>query len=155
MYSFRNGPLAVFADDDVALALAFAFAFTFTLALAFVGTGIDALEALPRLEADALPGALPGQYRGWSLSASGGWWSNESGMYAKRRSSCWEMGEGVRGLDDEELVRDWTSYTASIEESERKGGGKQEAGSRKQDRGTQGRKGRKGREEEGALDVRT
>lgn len=104
--------MAVFADDAaVALALA--------PALPFVGTGIDALEVPGRLEADAVPGALLCQYRGWSLSASGGWWSNESGIYAKRRSSCGGIGEGVRGFDDEELVRDWTSYTASIRESER------------------------------------
>ena len=106
--------MAVFAVVFVVLAL--------TLTLPFDETGIGALalalEAPPGLEADAAPGALPCQYREWwSLSASGGWWSNESGMYAKRRSSCGRIGEGVRGFDDEELVRDWTSYTASIGES--------------------------------------
>jgi len=38
-------------------------------------------------------------------------------MYANWRSSCGRMGEGVRGFDEEELVRDWTSYTASIGKS--------------------------------------
>ena len=50
-YSFRNGPLAVFA----------------AVALPFVGTGIGALalEAPAVLDADAVPGALACQYWGW------------------------------------------------------------------------------------------
>jgi len=82
---------------------------------------MDALEAPPGLDADVVPGALPCQYCvWWSLRGSEGWWSNESGMYAKRRSSWGRMGEGVRGFDEEELVSDCTSYTASMGES--KGG---------------------------------
>ena len=100
-------------------------AFALALTPPFEGTGIDALlalalrfEAPAGLEADAVAGALGCQYREWwSLSGSEGWWSNESGMYAKRRSSCGRIGDGVRGFDDEELVRDWTSYTVSIGES--------------------------------------
>ena len=108
----------------------FAVVFVMLLARALTPPGIDALalalalplEAPPGLETDAVAGALGCQYRAWwSLSGSGGWWSNESGMYAKRRSSCGRIGEGVRGLDDEELVRDWTSYTASIGESRERG----------------------------------
>lgn len=51
-YSFRNGPLAVFAA---------------AVALPFVGTGIGALalEAPAALDADAVPGALACQYWAW------------------------------------------------------------------------------------------
>ena len=55
-------------------------------------------------------------------------------MYANWRSP---WGEGVRGFDEEELVRDWTSYTASIGES----------GETSKRRVSRGQRGKRGKEE--------
>jgi len=63
-------------------------------------------------------------------------------MYANWRSSWGRIGEGVRGLEEDELVRDWMSYTASIGGSRAKS--KLEGTRQERERGQRGTQGSEG-----------